>query len=67
MIIGFHGRTLATMSASYKPQWKDLFETRVPGFVKAPLASNEFKTSSTSRTGRSGKTRTLFFPMAHPS
>jgi acetylornithine/N-succinyldiaminopimelate aminotransferase len=34
---GFHGRTLATMSATGKPQWKDLFEPKVPGFVKVPL------------------------------
>jgi len=33
----FHGRTLATMSASGKPQWRDLFEPKVPGFVKVPL------------------------------
>jgi acetylornithine/N-succinyldiaminopimelate aminotransferase len=32
----FHGRTLATMSASGKPQWKDLFEPKVPGFVRVP-------------------------------
>jgi acetylornithine/N-succinyldiaminopimelate aminotransferase len=32
----FHGRTLATMSASGKPQWKDLYEPKVPGFVRAP-------------------------------
>lgn len=31
----FHGRTLATMSASGKPQFKDLFEPKVPGFPKA--------------------------------
>jgi acetylornithine/N-succinyldiaminopimelate aminotransferase len=30
----FHGRTLATMSASGKPQWKDLFEPKVQGFVR---------------------------------
>jgi acetylornithine/N-succinyldiaminopimelate aminotransferase len=30
----FHGRTLATMSASAKPQWKDLFEPKVAGFVR---------------------------------
>jgi acetylornithine/N-succinyldiaminopimelate aminotransferase len=30
----FHGRTLATMSASGKPQWKDLFEPKVPGFIR---------------------------------
>jgi len=34
---GFHGRTLATMSASGKPQWEALFEPKVPGFVKVPL------------------------------
>jgi acetylornithine/N-succinyldiaminopimelate aminotransferase len=33
----FHGRTLATMSASGKPQWADLFEPKVPGFVRAPI------------------------------
>jgi acetylornithine/N-succinyldiaminopimelate aminotransferase len=34
---GFHGRTLATMSASGKPQWERLFEPKVPGFPKVPL------------------------------
>lgn len=33
----FHGRTLATMSASGKPQWEPLFEPKVPGFVKVPI------------------------------
>ena len=33
----FHGRTLATMSASGKPQWSDLFEPKVPGFPKANI------------------------------
>ncbi|MEQ1881749.1 MAG: acetylornithine transaminase [Burkholderiales bacterium] len=33
----FHGRTLATMSASGKPQWANLFEPKVPGFPKVPL------------------------------
>jgi acetylornithine/N-succinyldiaminopimelate aminotransferase len=33
----FHGRTLATMSASGKPQWKGLYEPKVPGFPKVPL------------------------------
>lgn len=33
----FHGRTLATMSASGKPQWKTLFEPKVPGFPKLPM------------------------------
>ncbi len=31
----FHGRTLATMSASGKPQFAALFEPKVPGFPKA--------------------------------
>lgn len=34
---GFHGRTLATMSASGKPQWRDLFEPKMPGFPKVPF------------------------------
>ena len=34
---GFHGRTLATMAASGKPQWKHLFPPPVEGFVKVPL------------------------------
>ena len=33
----FHGRTLATMSASGKAQWEQLFEPKVPGFKKVPL------------------------------
>jgi acetylornithine/N-succinyldiaminopimelate aminotransferase len=33
----FHGRTLATMSASGKPGWDKLFEPKVPGFPKATL------------------------------
>jgi len=33
----FHGRTLATMSASGKPQFRNLFEPKVPGFPKAVL------------------------------
>jgi acetylornithine/N-succinyldiaminopimelate aminotransferase len=33
----FHGRTLATMSASGKPQWAQLFEPKVTGFPKAPF------------------------------
>lgn len=31
----FHGRTLATMSASGKPGWDTLFAPQVPGFPKA--------------------------------
>jgi acetylornithine/N-succinyldiaminopimelate aminotransferase len=34
---GFHGRTLAAMSASGKPQWEHLFEPKVPGFPKVQL------------------------------
>jgi len=34
---GFHGRTLATMAASGKPQWEQLYAPKVPGFVKVPL------------------------------
>lgn len=34
---GFHGRTLATMSASGKAGWDTLFEPKVPGFHKVPL------------------------------
>jgi acetylornithine/N-succinyldiaminopimelate aminotransferase len=33
----FHGRTLATMSASGKPAFEGLFEPKVPGFRKMPL------------------------------
>jgi acetylornithine/N-succinyldiaminopimelate aminotransferase len=33
----FHGRTLATMSASGKPGWDALFEPKVPGFRRVPL------------------------------
>lgn len=33
----FHGRTLAAMSASGKPQWERLFEPKVPGFPKVRL------------------------------
>ena len=34
---GFHGRTLATMSASGKPGWDTLFAPKVAGFPKAAL------------------------------
>ncbi len=33
----FHGRTLATMSASGKPGWDTMFSPQVPGFPKAAL------------------------------
>lgn len=48
---GFHGRTLAMMSASGKPQWEDLFEPKVSGFVKVPLNDIEaVKAAITPRT-----------------
>src|SRR6202795_2971036 len=34
---GFHGRTLATMSASGKPGWDTMFAPQVAGFPKATL------------------------------
>jgi len=34
---GFHGRTLATMSASGKPGWDTMFAPQVEGFPKAAL------------------------------
>jgi acetylornithine/N-succinyldiaminopimelate aminotransferase len=34
---GFHGRTLATMSATGKPQWESLYAPKVPGFKHIPL------------------------------
>jgi acetylornithine/N-succinyldiaminopimelate aminotransferase len=36
-INGFHGRTLATMSATGKKTWEDLFKPKVPGFKHVPL------------------------------
>jgi len=33
---GFHGRTLATMSASGKKEWESLYAPKVPGFIKVP-------------------------------
>ena len=47
----FHGRTLATMSASGKPQWEPPFEPKGSGFVKVPF--NDFgmiERAITSRT-----------------
>jgi acetylornithine/N-succinyldiaminopimelate aminotransferase len=37
----FHGRTLATMSASGKPAFAPLFEPKVPGFRKVPFGDAE--------------------------
>lgn len=34
---GFHGRTLAMMSATGKAQWENLFEPKVPGFIHVPM------------------------------
>jgi len=34
---GFHGRTIATMSASGKPGWDSMFAPQVPGFPRATL------------------------------
>jgi acetylornithine/N-succinyldiaminopimelate aminotransferase len=51
MVHGFHGRTLAAMSASGKPQWDRLFEPKVPGFPKVPLNNLErVKDAITDRT-----------------
>ena len=33
----FHGRTLATMSATGKPQWRALFEPKAGGFIQVPF------------------------------
>lgn len=37
LVDSFHGRTLATMSASGKPGWDTIFAPQVPGFPKAQL------------------------------
>jgi acetylornithine/N-succinyldiaminopimelate aminotransferase len=37
MVNGFHGRTIATMSASGKPGWDTMYAPQVPGFPKANL------------------------------
>jgi acetylornithine/N-succinyldiaminopimelate aminotransferase len=48
---GFHGRTLATMAASGKPQWEHLYAPKVSGFVKVPLNDLEaVETAITPRT-----------------
>lgn len=36
-VSGFHGRTLATMSATGKKKWNKLFEPKTPGFVHVPF------------------------------
>lgn len=40
-INGFHGRTLATMSATGKKQWESLFAPRVQGFAHVPFNDAE--------------------------
>lgn len=40
-INGFHGRTLATMSATGKKQWESLFAPKVEGFVHVPFNDAE--------------------------
>ena len=40
-INGFHGRTLATMSATGKKQWEPLFAPKVSGFVHVPFNDAE--------------------------
>lgn len=37
----FHGRTLATMSATGKKQWESLFAPKVPGFIHVPFNDAE--------------------------
>jgi len=46
---GFHGRTLATMAASGKAAWAQLFEPKVPGFIKVPF--NEISAIRSALTG----------------
>ena len=47
----FHGRTLATMSATGKKIWRDLYEPKVPGFKHVTLNDlNAMKTAITSNT-----------------
>ena len=47
----FHGRTIATMSASGKPGWDTMFAPQVPGFPKAELNDlDTFKALITDKT-----------------
>ena len=47
----FHGRTLATMSATGKEKWQDLFAPKVPGFTHVPYNDIEaIKQAITERT-----------------
>ncbi|WP_248924613.1 aspartate aminotransferase family protein [Paenibacillus hamazuiensis] len=47
---GFHGRTLATMSATGKKQWEPLFAPKVSGFRHVPL--NDFEACAAAITDR---------------
>ena len=49
LVDGFHGRTLATMSASGKPGWDTMFAPQVTGFPKARL--NDLASCSRDRDG----------------
>jgi acetylornithine/N-succinyldiaminopimelate aminotransferase len=47
----FHGRTLATMSATGKEKWQNLFEPKVEGFKHVPFNNiNAIKTALTPNT-----------------
>src|SRR3546814_18951516 len=52
----FHGRTLATMSASGTPGWDKIFAPQVDGFPRADLSLEELRFGkecvSTCRSGR---------------
>jgi len=51
MVGSFHGRTLATMAASGKPGWDDIFPPKVHGFRKVPLGDlGAVASAITSRT-----------------
>ncbi len=48
---GFHGRTLATMAASGKTEWQNLFEPKTQGFTKVQLNDlEEIKTKISDKT-----------------
>ena len=49
---GFHGRTLATMSASGKKAFEPLFEPKVSGFPKAKLNDLDFGEAADHRQDR---------------
>jgi acetylornithine/N-succinyldiaminopimelate aminotransferase len=55
----FHGRTLATMAASGKPGWDDLFPPRMPGFVKVPFGDAALLAAAIRRVG-AGEVAAIF-------